>query len=132
VIRQKQTAKDRRADAARQVSFEIVTALVRSAAEQKALPLHFSRAVDVDGSGKSTMQRRARANWTLVIVTDDYRAEGDKLSQHAIRDGARSSDEDEGRQADRRFMIAAVIALALPAVIGVGLYVIATAALRVI
>jgi hypothetical protein len=83
------------------------------------------------------MQRRARANWTPVIVSNTYRAEDHKAGKgEAIFSGARSrsppevqTQEDE-RLADNRFMIAAAVAVGLPAVISVSLYMTATIILR--
>jgi hypothetical protein len=88
------------------------------------------------------MQRRARtrANWTPVVVSNTYRAaEDDKVVKgEAVLRVVHSEStpsvqtQEEDRLADNRFMIAAAIALALPPVIAVSLYMTATIILRAI
>jgi hypothetical protein len=94
---------------------------------------------DVDISGLSAMQRRVRANWTPVIVSNTYRIEDDKAGKgEGIFSGARPRSppgvqtQEEEKLADNRLMIAAAIAIGLPAVISVSLYMTATIILRVI
>jgi hypothetical protein len=65
-----------------------------------------------------------RSNWKPVIVSDGYRAENGKVGAKAPPTG------DEDRLLDIRFTIAAALALGLPALIGVGIYLVVTAVVR--
>jgi hypothetical protein len=88
------------------------------------------------------MQRRARtsANWTPVVVSNTCRApEDDKVVKGEVilrvvhsKSTSSAQTQEEERSADNRFMIAAAIALALPPVIAVSLYMTATIILRAI
>jgi hypothetical protein len=65
-----------------------------------------------------------RSNWKPVIVSDGYRAENGKVGAKAPPTG------DEDRLLDNRFTIGAALALGLSALIGVGIYLVVTAVLR--
>ena len=71
-----------------------------------------------------------RSNWTPVIVPNGHGAESREagLGKPAHSKGAPTGDED--RLVDFRFAIGTVLALGLPALIGGGLYLAATALLR--
>jgi hypothetical protein len=77
------------------------------------------------------MQRRS--NWTPVIVPNAPNAEDGRVHEgETIPSAAHSNSaltgqhQDEDRLVDIRFTIAVAIALGLPALIGVGLYLVAT------
>jgi hypothetical protein len=68
------------------------------------------------------MQRRA--NWKPIIVPNGHRAENGKVNAK----GAPTRNEDG--LVDIRFTVAAALALGLPALIGVGIYLVVNAVLR--
>ena len=69
-----------------------------------------------------------RSNWTPIIVPNGHGAAQAGLGKPAHSKGAPTGDED--RLVDFRFAIGTVLALGLPALIGGGLYLAATALLR--
>jgi hypothetical protein len=74
------------------------------------------------GVGIIAMQRRS--NWKPVIVSGGHRAENGKVGAK----GAPTGGED--RLVDIRFAMGAALALGLPALIGVGIYLVVIAVLR--
>jgi hypothetical protein len=74
------------------------------------------------------MQRRS--NWKPVIVPNGQGAENGEVSVGETPHPTEAPTREEDRLVDFRFAIATVLALGLPALIGVGLYLAATIVLR--